>query len=222
MIVGGNRGIGLSFVKAFSRLSQWEVITTARDPSTASELSTLTNVKVLPLDVADTTSVAAFAAELVNTPVNLLLNVSGMLLRDSLKTESDELVETMMSQFRVNSVGHLLVTRALLPNLRAASSPVVVCISSRAGSIGDKPGGSLYGYRASKAALNMIVANLAKDLPDVTVVALHPGYIKTDMTNGHGDMTPDEAVQRMNKFMDKISKTSTGKFFHRDGHVLPW
>lgn len=221
VVVGGNRGIGLSFVKAFSALSKWEVVATARDPSSATALSSLDQVQILPLDISDTQSVATFATALANTPVDLLVNVSGILLQDTLK--SRDLAETMMTQFRVNSVGHLLTTKALLPNLRAASNPTVACISSKYGSIGDNPaGGGLYGLRASKAALNMIVANLAKDLPDVTVVALHPGFVKTDMTKGFGEITPDEAVIRMNKILDSLTNDSTGKFFHSDGHILPW
>ena len=97
-------------------------------------------------------------------------------------------------------------------------------MSSRAGSIGDNGSGGLYGYRMSKAALNMAAVSLARDLAPkgVLVGVLHPGFIRTEMTGGNGNDDPPVAAKGLIAQMDKLTADRSGKFFHANGEELPW
>lgn len=166
---------------------------------------------------------SADGLEKFKRPINILINNAGMLVRD---TFDDLKAEDIINQFKTNSLGPLLVTRYLIGNLSAGSKGIeelmkVVNITSRMGSIEDNSSGGYYGYRASKSALNMITKSLSVDLEPkgIKVVAIHPGYIRTDMTKGNGEMFPDEAVSRMVGVIESF--TVNGGFYHRDGHILP-
>ena len=80
----------------------------------------------------------------------------------------------------------------------------------------------MYGYRASKAALNMVTKGLSLDLAPIPVLALHPGMVATDMVGGRGDVSADEAVRRMLLVIDELNSDRSGTFVHRDGYSLPW
>ena len=101
---------------------------------------------------------------------------------------------------------------------------LVAMITSRMGSIADNTSGSYYGYRMSKAALNMAGVSLAHELRprDIAVALIHPGYVKTRMTNWNGDITPDQSARGIVSVMEKINIQSTGKFWHSNGQELPW
>lgn len=215
VVTGANRGIGLAFARALAARGA-TVVGTARDPDGATELGRVARVE--PLDVRRDASVEAFAALLADMPVDLLINNAGILLPDDLDTVGSD---DLLAQVDVNAFGPLRVTRALLPNLRAARGRVVN-ITSRMGSIADNTSGRMYGYRASKAALNAVTRSLALDLAPIPVVALHPGFVQTEMVGGRGDVTPEEAVRRLLLLVDRLDTAMSGRFFHRDGEELPW
>ena len=130
--------------------------------------------------------------------------------------------DALRQQFEVNAIGPLRVTHALLPNLHDGSK--VAIITSRMGSIADNGSGGYYGYRASKAAVNAIGKSLAVDLAPrgVSVYLLHPGYVATDMVDGHGDITPAVAAQRLVGVVDGLDLERSGTFWHSNGSELPW
>lgn len=132
------------------------------------------------LNVRSEKSVRAFASELNGKPVDLLLNVAGVMAshkEDSLGSVSNE---TLTRLFETNTFGPLLLTQDLLPNLRQANKARIGSMSSRVGSIGDNSSGGFYAYWASKAAVNSIGKSLAMDLKDegITVSLLHPGWVR--------------------------------------------
>jgi NAD(P)-dependent dehydrogenase (short-subunit alcohol dehydrogenase family) len=217
LITGANRGIGLAFARALRDRGD-VVIGTAREPSASDELAAL-GVRVEELDVTDDASVAGLAERIEGLPIDLLLNNAGILRRDRLETVEPV---SLLRQFDVNALGTLRVTQALLPNLRLADAPRIVNMTSRMGSITDNTSGGFYGYRMSKVALNMITRTLSIDLAPWPVVAIHPGYVRTRMTSNQGDLTAQEAVDRMLHVIDGLDRSVSGKFFHRDGHELPW
>jgi NAD(P)-dependent dehydrogenase (short-subunit alcohol dehydrogenase family) len=92
------------------------------------------------------------------------------------------------------------------------------------GSIDDNSSGGAYGYRMSKAALNMAGKSLALDLRDrgVTVAILHPGMVKTDMIGGHGQVEPEDAARGLLARVDALTPETTGGFWHANGQRLPW
>ena len=224
LVTGCNRGIGLAFVKFY--LSQgWRVYGTAR--SHAQEIVDL-GVHLLSLDCLDNQSLKHFADSLPLEPIDLLINNAGILERSSIDSVSPE---EMHRVYQVNTgflltcsfpVAPLLVTQTLLSRLRLSTHPKVINITSRVGSLADNSSGGYISYRASKAALNMVTKNQSIELPDTLFLALHPGYISTGMVNFSGDMEPEEAVNRMTQVIDRLDKSMSGSFVHRDGHVLPF
>jgi len=174
------------------------------------------------LDVQSDASVLSFAEKIKaeEGACDLLINNAGVLHVDDINDPT--LVENAQLQFDVNCLGPLRVTQALWPILAATPGSKLVNITSRMGSIADNSSGKYYGYRASKAALNAITMSMARDLPEHSVIVLHPGMIQTGMTGNKGDMAPDQAVRQMVKIIDRITPADSGKFFHRDGQELPW
>ena len=129
--------------------------------------------------------------------------------------------EAMEKQFRVNALGPLRVTSALLPKLGAGSK--IGIITSRMGSIEDNTSGGYYGYRMSKAAVNMASMSLARDLQGrgIAVALLHPGMVATDMTGGRG-ISPEQSAHGLIQRMDALDMKHTGSFWHANGEHLPW
>jgi len=223
LVTGASRGIGLEFVK------QWlargaDVIATARETSTATELSSLIDrygdrLRVMQLDVTDDRSVELLAGSIGNVHIDLLINNAGVLTVETLDNMD---FGAILAQFQTNALGALRVTHAVLDNLREGSR--IVNMTSRMGSLDDNTSGGYYGYRMSKASLNMATRSLAVDLKSrgVVVIAMHPGMVQTDMTRGFGMLTPEASVTGINQVIDKLSMEQTGLFLHYQGTTLPW
>ncbi len=116
------------------------------------------------------------------------------------------------------------VTQALLPNLRAGKGKTIVGITSGLGSIAWNVNGGYYGYRESKAALDMFTRTLAAELePEGFVcIALMPGWVKTDMGGPNATMTPEQSIAAMRKVIDQLKPADSGKLFNFDGTNPPW
>ncbi|HET7718198.1 MAG TPA: SDR family oxidoreductase [Bauldia sp.] len=216
LITGANRGIGLALVRAYRARGE-TVFAACRVTSKAlSELGASVHEGV---DVADDAAVDRLATSLGDTKIDVLINNAGI---HSNETLSDLNFDRIRRQFEVNSLGPLRMTRALLPHLQKGSK--VVIVTSRSGSIGDNGSGQTYGYRMSKAAVNMAGVNLAIDLKPrgIPVLLLHPGMVKTDMGGGPGAVEAKDAAARMVKRIDELDLENTGKFLHAEGYELPW
>ena len=141
-------------------------------------------------------------------------------------------IDTLQRTFQVNTFGPLLLTQALLPNVRKSSHPRIAVISSRVGSMGDNFTGGMYAYRASKAAVNAIFKSISVDLKSegIPVILLHPGIVKTNLDQRwknaveevQSAVEPQEAASDLWKLFMSKGLESTGKFFHRNGEELPW
>ena len=215
LITGANRGIGLEMSRQLSERGD-EVIAVCRQSST--ELKQL-NVRTIDnVDVSDEGSIRLLQSALGSEPLNWLINNAGILSSESLDDLDFDAIER---QFRVNSLGPLRVTAALSNNLREGSS--VGIITSRMGSIEDNTSGSYYGYRMSKAAVNMAGMSLARDLKprQVAVALLHPGMVATDMTGNRG-VTTEHAARGLIERMDELHMGNSGSFWHAEGERLPW
>jgi len=221
LITGANRGLGLEFARQYSAAG-WKVIGTARKPAEAKELADI-GVRVVQLDVADAESVAALAKTLEGEPVDLLINNAGMANRDGMDFETMDFdaVERVLA---VNTIGPMRVTRALLPNLRAGKGRQIVHITSGLGSIEENTGGGYYGYRESKAALNMFNRSLAWNYKDegFTCVVMSPGWVRTDMGGPEAVLSPEESIAGMRKVIDGLTPASTGTFQSWDGTIRAW
>ena len=125
-------------------------------------------------------------------------------------------------QFEVNALGVLSSTVALLPCLRDGGK--IALLTSRMGSIADNTSGGSYGYRMSKAALNMAGRSLSIDLRPrkIAVAILHPGWVQTDMTGGGGLIDADTSAKGLLERIDTMTLADSGEFFHENGERLPW
>ncbi|KAF3070529.1 C-factor [Daldinia childiae] len=224
VVTGANSGIGHAFAEILIR-EGYDV--TAADLHVNGKLASLQCDKA-QLDVTSPDSIASFASSYGDGPIDLLLNIAGIMApkeKDALYTVS---LATLTQTFSVNTFGPLLLTQALLPNLLKSDSPKVGVMSSRVGSIADNSSGGSYAYRASKTAANSVFKNLAVDLRDkgVVVVIMHPGIVKTPMTAmGEGiaeAVWPEEAAEKLWGVVRGKGLEDSGRFWHREGFELPW
>jgi NAD(P)-dependent dehydrogenase (short-subunit alcohol dehydrogenase family) len=216
LITGANRGIGLELTRQLHGRGD-TVLAACRTSSAAlNELG----VKVIEgVDVTSDESIAELAHQVAGTRLDLLINNSGVLTRESL----DDLdFDRIRHQLEVNSLGPLRVT-ARLRNLLGRGAKVVI-ITSRMGSIEDNTSGGRYGYRMSKAAVNIAGKSLAVDLRDegIAVAILHPGYVRTDMTGHEGLIDPPESAAGLIARIDELTLETSGGFWHANGERLPW
>lgn len=215
LITGANRGIGLALARRYHERGD-TVIAACRDSSKALDALGVRVETGVELTDDDQTPLAR---RLEGTPIDVLVCNAGILRQSTLDALD---LQSIREQFEVNTLGPLKLVAALREQLPRGAK--VALITSRMGSIADNTSGGSYGYRMSKAALNMAGASLAHDLrrAGVAVVLLHPGYVKTDMTGDSGDATPDEAARGLIARIDELSMETSGSFHHARGEELPW
>lgn len=216
VVTGSNRGIGLEICRQVKARGD-TVFAACR--KTSPELSALGCTVIEGVDIGEEKAGATIAAALGDARIDVLMNNAGILVPDALSALD---TKGLLRQFEVNAVGPLRVTVALRERL--AKGAKIGFVSSRAGSIGDGPSGGLYGYRMSKAALNMAGKNLAHELAGegILVAVLHPGFIRTEMTGGAGNDEPDVAAKGLIARIDELTPAKSGHFFHANGQELPW
>jgi NAD(P)-dependent dehydrogenase (short-subunit alcohol dehydrogenase family) len=218
LITGASRGIGLELATQLHARGD-TVIAACRAASSALLALGERGVRIeAGVDVTRDDSVTALAARLGDTVLDVLINNAGILEVDTLDTLR---WDSVRRQFETNAIGPLRVTRALRPNLGLSSK--VVIVTSRMGSIGDNTSGRMYGYRMSKAAVNMAGASLAHDLrgDQIAVGIVHPGMVATDMT-GHSGVPVSESARAIIDRIDALHIGNSGTFWHANGDVLPW
>ncbi len=220
VITGANRGLGLEFARQFAAAGA-QVIGTARRPEEAPELKAL-GARVEQLDVTDGQSVASFAQRLAGQRVDILINNAGIGGRSRAIEKVD--IDELDSYFQVNCLGAMRVTQALLPALRQGKRKLVVNITSSLGSLQLNEHGGYYGYRESKAALNMFTRSLAHELaPEGFIcVVINPGWVRTDMGGPQAPLQPHESVGGMMKVIDKLAPADSGAFLDHRGERPPW
>ena len=215
LITGANRGIGLELARQYKSRGD-HVIAACRKSSDA--LSAL-DVKVhAGVDVSNDYAMEVLDQALGQTRIDILINNAGVLSRETLDDLDFNRIRT---QLEINALGPLRVTNALRKRLGKGSK--VAIITSRMGSIDDNTSGGMYGYRMSKAAVNMAGVSLAHDLAsdEIAVALLHPGMVATEMTGGRGISTEESANGLMAR-IDALDLESSGTFWHAQGEVLPW
>ncbi len=215
-ITGANRGIGLELVRQLKERGE-DVAAACRKPS--NELAALGVEVVDGIDVTDEGGAVRLAEAFGDRRIDMLINNAGVLSDESL----DDLdFARMRRQFEVNSLGPLRITAALRRNLGTGAK--VAIVTSRMGSIDDNTSGGRYGYRMSKAAVNMAGRSLAHDLRSkgVAVAILHPGFVRTDMTGHQGLIDAREAAAGLIARIDELTLETSGSFWHSNGERLPW
>lgn len=217
IVTGANRGIGLALV---AELSKRGAVVLAACRKSSPELAALGVEIVEGVDVNSEDGVALLVEAVQGRKIELLINNAGILLwGDSLEEPN---FTGMTQQFEVNAVGPIRVTSALKSQFIASTK--LAFVTSRMGSIADNGSGGHYGYRMSKAALNIAAVSIARDLKPqgIPVVILHPGMVKTDMIGGRGQVEPEEAAHGLLARIDGLTLEQSGAFFHQNGEELPW
>jgi NAD(P)-dependent dehydrogenase (short-subunit alcohol dehydrogenase family) len=229
VITGANRGLGLELAKVAAARGM-TVIGGCRTPERADALRTVTD-HIYAVDTGDERSIADFIASVGGgDSIDVVVNNAG-LTAQGLGAGADERdvlqlsAEHFMGEMRINALGPMLLARGLLPALRRSRRPRIVNISSQIGSMVVGSGmGRDVGYGASKAALNMITIKLASRLRDdgVIAVAIHPGYLRTDMSGPGADLDPADAAAQITDLIDGLTIDQSGMFLCWDGSVHPW
>ena len=227
LITGANRGLGLEFVRQLLARGD-SVVACCREPDTAKALRELVasadgRLTLQALDVTDAGSIAALPQQLAG-PVDVLINNAGVAAAEEEFGAFD--AATMARVLQINSIAPMLVTQAVTPLLeKGGTTPKVVCITSGLGSIANADG-LTYGlsYGMSKAALNMGVKKLASELKrrGIAIVALHPGWVQTDMGGSGAPLRPPESIRGMLTVIDKLTVADNGRFLTYEGMELPW
>lgn len=215
VITGANRGIGLELARQLEERGD-RVVALCREASP--ELRELGVRIVENVDVTDAEALEAASRELADVEIDVLINNAGIMLDEEFPNLD---LDSIRKQVEVNTLGPLRVTTALYDRLHEGSK--VILMTSRMGSIGDNGSGNYYGYRISKAALNMAGVNLAHDLRNrkIAVGILHPGMVATRMTGDHG-IPPKESAEGLIARIDELTLDTSGGFWHANGERLPW
>ena len=228
LVTGANRGLGLELVRQLLG-RHCHVVATCRQPGKATALNTLAGdhpgrLHVVPLDVADPRSRAALVRELPlvtdEEPLHLLVNNAGVLRggeRFGQVAPGD-----LDASFHTNAAGPFLLTQALAPRL--AEGGVVANISSEVGSIGLRQEFRTPSYAIGKAAQNMATSLLSQAFAaqGVVVVALHPGWVRTDMGGQNAALSVQESAAGLLHVIDRLTPEDSGGFLDWQGEPLPW
>ena len=222
LITGANRGIGLMFAQSFSSIAN-TVYATVRDLNSCDELKKIKNVEILELDLLSKNSIKTFCSELKDIPLDLILNNAGV-FQDEQMEETNLDPDLWLDEVMINAVGPMTLTQKLRENLMSGVEKKVIFISSQMGSVDDNHSGGYYFYRTSKSALNSAARSLAIDwkADNISVLMLHPGWVKTDMGGLKAKLEIEESVSCMLKVINALDISKTGSFVNYGGKKLEW
>ena len=221
LIIGANRGLGLEFAKQYSELGH-HVFATTRDKSKSDQLVAIANTTVLELDLNEDKSIDSFIDEMSSIKIDILIHNSGI-FRDEQLSE-DLKIDAWMNEMRINAITPIILARKLKQNVLAGEDKKIIFISSQMGSIDDNYSGRFYFYRSSKSALNSAAKSLAIDWKDknISVLMLHPGWVKTDMGGESAKLEIPDSIQRMIQVISDLNLETSGSFVNYEGNKLEW
>ena len=245
LIVGATQGIGLGFVRSLLQQKNIQnIFATYRNADTAGELLALEKdnqrLTCLQVDITQESQIEAGVKQIQASvkQLHLVIYCVGVLHSENLNLAPEKSLrqinsEKLIYSFQVNSVGAVLLAKHLMPLFKKTEKSVFASISAKVGSIGDNRLGGWYGYRASKAALNMLLKTTAieysRRCPKTIVVALHPGTTDTRLSAPFQKNVPPGKLFPVTKTVDLLSEVisnleqkDSGEFFSWDGTQLPW
>ncbi|MBT5217781.1 MAG: SDR family NAD(P)-dependent oxidoreductase [Gammaproteobacteria bacterium] len=233
LITGGNRGLGLEFVKQYSQLG-YKIIVTCRNPNKAKELNTLkenskTDIKIHTLDVTNHEEIDLLSKSLSNKPIDIIINNAGIIGPFPIFEHIEKQRFTTMDYtvwekvLRTNLFGPVKISESFLENIKNGQEKKIIFISSTVGSINEGKE-SAYAYATSKTALNKAISLMAENLKNenIHVLALCPGYVKTRMNAGGANLETDESIKGMIKQIDSLDESNTGTFIRYNGELITW
>jgi NAD(P)-dependent dehydrogenase (short-subunit alcohol dehydrogenase family) len=221
LVIGASGGIGAAFMQLIDS-----------DP-TYQHVTGLHRAAAIPIDLADATSIESAAQACAALgPFQLIINAAGLLHTEAFMPEkklADLNAAQLQATFAINTLGPALLLRHFTP-LLAREGAVMAMLSAKVGSIGDNRLGGWYGYRASKAALNMLIKTAAIELrrtqPNTVLVALHPGTVNSRLSQPFrgAEIGRDAtlAAAEMLAVLAALTPADSGSFISYSGERLPW
>jgi len=217
LIIGASRGIGRELVRQYLA-DGWRVIATARDEAGLGQLQSM-GVQALRVDVANPASVTSLAWLLDGEKLDLALYVAGVMDRASASTPPTQ--DAFDRVMHTNVMGAMMVIPQIAPMVEEAGG-VLACISSVMGSLQGTRSSDAALYRISKTALNMVVRTSQPEYPRARLVAMHPGWVQTEMGGANATLTSEEAVTRMRQTLAHLTPEQSGQFLSYDGSTIAW
>ena len=232
LVTGASRGLGFELVRQYGA-EGWRIYACCRNPAQADALAALAAqaagaITVHTLDVGDAAQIEALAESLSGTPIDLLVNNAGLLgctIDDQGPGTFGTIdYDTWAEVHEINTMAPLRVTEAFVDHVAASEMKLLFFMSTHMGSITDLAEGGLYAYRASKAALNLVVKALSIDLAPrgVRTIAVHPGWVVTDMGGPDAAVNKVDSIAGIRRVVAAYGGEQTGQFFQYDGKELPW
>ncbi|HYL90045.1 MAG TPA: SDR family oxidoreductase [Burkholderiales bacterium] len=217
LISGAGRGLGFELARQYAE-EGWRVIGTVRD----AKAKLASGVERQRVDVTDRGQIASLAKALRGVPLDVLFCNAGIIGKRGSALGSFDF-SSWEELLRVNVLGAAALAEALVENVAASKRKVIAMMSSRLGSIAESSGMTLP-YATSKAALNMLVKGLAANLAgkDVIVVALSPGWVRTDMGGAGAPLAAETSVAGLRKVIAGLKASDSGRFLSYDGSPIPW
>ena len=222
LITGAARGLGLEFTEIYAGRG-WKVLACARKPDALKAIKG--DIHHHPLEVTDYKAVKSLAKKLSGEAIDVLICNAGVGggREDGGQSLGEFDPNAMRQIFEINTLAPLMMAEAFVEHVARSQHKKLIAITSILGSLANNNGGR-YAYRASKSALNMEWSCLAKDLGarGIICVALHPGWVQTDMGGSGAPLTIDQSVPAMVKTIDAFTPAHNGRYIAYDGSELPW
>ncbi|KAI0816812.1 NAD-P-binding protein [Trametes gibbosa] len=233
LITGTSRGIGLELVRQLLASPDNIVVAACRTPEKATALSDLANtakgtLHIIQLDVSDFASVRAAAAEmekiLGDTGLDYLINNAAIATSDSAFTADPDV---LLASYKTNTIGPALLSQVALPFLEKGHAKKILHVSSTGGSFASAAALArrhtmIASYAMSKTALNMLAYKQKLERPDLTVITLCPGWVKTDMGGKDAQLAPEESIRGILKVITSATLADSGKYLRYDGESIQW
>ncbi|MBF8754511.1 SDR family oxidoreductase [Pseudomonas guariconensis] len=221
LIIGASRGLGLGLVQRLHE-DGWNIIATVRDPQKADELRTVPGVRIETLEMNDTAQLDALRERLQGEVLDLLFINAGVMgpLPQDLETVGTDALGAL---FMTNAVAPIRLARRLAGQVREGTG-VLAFMSSILGSVTIPDGGEICLYKASKAALNSMINSFVAELqrPDLCVLAMHPGWVKTEMGGENAEIDVLTSTRGMLEQIKAQSGNAGLRFINYKGEALIW
>lgn len=234
LITGANRGLGLEFARQYAE-DGWRVLAMCRDPANADALKQTTagaagGATIHALDVEDFASIDRVADTLSGEPIDVLINNAGIMEQRGAYPIGKLDYAFWEREFRVNTFAPAKMAQSFVEHVARSERRCIVTLTSGLASLElDAPGkpippGDLTMYRATKAAANMLMRNLAADLRGrgIVAVAINPGHTRTAMGGPTAPLLPEQSIRGVRAVIDKLDASHSGRFYLHNGQELPW
>jgi NAD(P)-dependent dehydrogenase (short-subunit alcohol dehydrogenase family) len=240
LVSGAASGLGRAFVDAYIAIPDTEIIAIDRSPIDITSIKEPSRIKTHQVDVTSESSISALINSISTTPIHIFIHSAGIrglipsieaqYPNDVARAETLDAMDldTMLRTFHINTAGTFMLIRALLPNLRFATTSTepakVVIMGSRMGSVSYNTTGAAYAYRASKAGLNAVMKSFSIDVPEIVFAILHPGRVETGLVlcREGGAIEAGESVKQMMELIPTLDLGKSGGFFDRFGDSIGW